>query len=304
MKTIKLSYPVAGVLFCAIVLVAPLARASSGACSLKIVDIQEPSSLDYSPYSATGISETLTVTISNDTNQICSGVLIAQTPAARMLTAATSSDKIQYRLLTDGSNDLGSNRSSPDALAISVPAMDSNYKAELDLDIDAGQDASSGTYEQNVEFQIFDAGGSLVDQKNVPLYAMVEPQVGISIAGSAGASYAQGSQNAVMNFGTLKTNDKKTVYLKVRSNDPYKMILTSENNGRLKNLDVAGQYIDYEARLSGQLLNFSSGQDEYSGRKKTNDKGASHPLDVRIGKTENKAAGSYKDIITIDVYPQ
>lgn len=297
-------FQILGVSLLAICLFSGNAQAQT--CDLSITSVREPSFTTYDPFDSQNLTAPFKIFVQNNLNTACTAALIVKTAGNRRL--QHGGESIDYNLYFGSQRDIGDNRNSRNAYLFNIDGDEDRLELELEMSLRAGQIIGSGDYSQGVTLEIFEvannAAGATLDTKAANLSVNVQPQIGITIAGTAGASYLQGQKNAVMDFGTLETGEEQSVHLKVRSNESYRMVFRSDNNGRLKNLDAANYYIDYIARLQGQVLNLSSGTDSYSNAGSTRIRGASHPLSVEIGNTENKAAGLYQDVMTIDVYPE
>lgn len=104
------------------------------------------------------------------------------------------------------------------------------------------------------------------------------------------------------NQGGLSTNAKRAISVRLRSNLPYKISMSSANNGylNLNNAANATEKIAYSATLNGTTINATT---PYVNNSVTGTGGANldWPFEVTIGNTANARAGFYKDVITLTI---
>ncbi|MFP4386351.1 MAG: hypothetical protein ACLFRA_03980 [Alphaproteobacteria bacterium] len=284
----------------------PAYAAGNTHCNPKIIEVREPANVHYDPFDSRPRTEIVRVILQNTASIACKGRLVFFSAGERKLSSSTNGRFLDYDLQSQAGQEIGKDHNSSNAIRFNIPANTKRFEVKADMVIPAQQYVSSGHYRQNIEARIFEEASSTQAFNNTydfALSAYIYPQAGISLAGSAGAHYSHGKRNAVMDFGTLKRGDKKSIFVKVRANQPYKMVFTSENNGQMRNLDVSGHFIKYRADLDGKGLNFFSGSQDIVKKRITDSRGDSHKLSVNIGNTSEKAAGRYQDIITIDVFP-
>lgn len=104
------------------------------------------------------------------------------------------------------------------------------------------------------------------------------------------------------NQGGLSTNAKRSISVRLRSNLPYRISMSSANSGylNLNNAANATEKIAYSATLNSNTINAAT---PYISNSATGTGGVDldWPFEVTIGNTANARAGFYKDIITLTI---
>ncbi len=168
--------------------------------------------------------------------------------------------------------------------------------------IPALQTSGSGQHEARLRITAFeDVAGVLQqrDTKDAILRATVISAARMAFVGAVG-------RRQTVDFGEL-TDGKSAppVFLDVRSTGDFEIRLTSEQRGSLTQT-VAGTrwVVPYSATLGGGAVDLTalSGDTRRFGGP-TAATGDRIPLDLRIGTVGNVRAGTYRDVVTIEVTP-
>ena len=165
-----------------------------------------------------------------------------------------------------------------------------------------GQFVGSGAYDGRLAINLAeDLNGTLEaeDRRDVPVRATVGSGARISFVGAVG-------RRQTVDFGEL-TDGKSSapVFLDVRSTADYEIRLSSEEGGKLvQRADGKTWSVPYRTTLDGDIVDLektaSTGR-RFSGP--TDPAGHRMPLGFRLGPVGNQRAGSYRDRITIDIFP-
>jgi hypothetical protein len=126
----------------------------------------------------------------------------------------------------------------------------------------------------------------------------------VNVAGTSGAFGGQWSVNDI-DFGELKKNESRTVFLQVRSNSAIKVSLLSTGRGRLQHADSPAVNVPYSAALANTALPLANGVVEVLRPRSGGLNGVNLPLRFTIGAlAPYQLAGRYTDTLTIEVEAQ
>lgn len=199
--------------------------------------------------------------------------------------------------------------SSTEFLQGTAPNVNQNYNSRYFISIPgltSQNQYDAGTYTDNVQvsFYAVDASNgnlSLADVETFTISIIVATKINISVV-DEGASYDASSTSKVLNFGYLSTNQEKAADIRVVSNTPYKIQLSSQNNGSLSN-PARNSSISYAMKINGNAVTLAGSQATpvtVGQGNRTSSAGDRYNTKVTItGQTEDKHAGSYEDVITI-----
>ncbi len=127
----------------------------------------------------------------------------------------------------------------------------------------------------------------------------------LNIPTSTAISMAGGGTSGDIKFNTgngLKTGEKKSITINVKSNQKYKVSFDSAYNGYL-NLDNnlgATEKVPYTMTFAGQTVSDSAAFEDTTATG-TGGNDAPKTLEVTIGNTDNARAGWYKDVVTLTI---
>ncbi len=126
---------------------------------------------------------------------------------------------------------------------------------------------------------------------------VINKKIEVSVV-DEGAPFDASSTSKVLDFGFLTQNSEKKADLRIVSNTPYQVKLTSMNNGHLKH--TQGALIDYSLKVNGSNTNLSTAPTNIGCGNETTTVGDRYQLKFKITDTiDNKLSGLYQDVITI-----
>lgn len=165
--------------------------------------------------------------------------------------------------------------------------------------------ASSGTFYDVVQVSIYGYNENsrnylFEDTANLTLIFIVTKKIEVSLIDENG-TFDPNSTSKVMDFGVITQGEEKGADLRVVSNTPYQVKISSMNNGVMKLNSNAT--ISYTMKVNGSTvgLSNSAGSPITIGPGwSTSSAGDRYNLKVRItGNPQNMPAGLYQDAITI-----
>lgn len=116
-----------------------------------------------------------------------------------------------------------------------------------------------------------------------------------------GAAFDASSTSKILDFGILAQNQELGADVRVLSNGPYQLKLSSQNNGHLAR--SSGNTILYALRVNGSAVELGSSSATpvtIGAGTITTEAGDRYNLRIKIAEsTDNKSAGLYQDVITI-----
>lgn len=173
---------------------------------------------------------------------------------------------------------------------ISAPAIDDGF-VDAGIYIDVVQVA---LYSYRDDFSGFDFEGT----RSLTIFFTVPEKVQVSLVDENG-SFDPSSTNKVLDFGLLEKGETMGVDLRVSSNTPYQVKMSSMNGSSLKSGSTG---IAYALKVNGTAVSLGTpGSSVFVGSgNSTNSSGALYNMRITIsGETENMPAGIYQDAITI-----
>lgn len=159
-----------------------------------------------------------------------------------------------------------------------------------------------GVYRDTVRLRLYEIGGNdLLDDRDLTFEVLVPTVLQANLAGAGVAS----PFSYTMDFGTLERGERRRVTIDVSTNTNYRITVSSENRGALKGPPrrSSGSWsVAYEAALDGRRLDLSAGADRLGKPFPSNGR-ARHSFTITIGEVAGRRAGTYSDVITIELTP-
>lgn len=160
--------------------------------------------------------------------------------------------------------------------------------SELILTVAAGQNVSPGEYRTRVRLAASGMGERAGDP--VDIVVRVRPYVGLAAA--SGTTLDLG----VLSSGTQAVNG---VTFRTYANTPYKIVLISDNNWKLKRSRTAPGDISYDPILSGVPL--TAGNERVARLSNVASGSETLQFNARVGDMPRVAAGRYSDWVTVRI---
>ncbi len=189
----------------------------------------------------------------------------------------------------------------------SIVTVPSDGQVELQAILNGPVFAPTGEYTAPLQLQLFSNGTAVGSPYTYNLPLSVKARAQVNIAGSSGSFGGSGTVDKV-DFGDLQTGESRTVYVQLLSNADVDVSFSSLNGLKLQHIDPTRQQtpISYTAVFNGSSLPLTSPGTSYKIRRSadTSLSGSSLPLTLTVGTVKDNIAGTYQDIITIDVDTQ
>lgn len=202
-----------------------------------------------------------------------------------------------------------SQAAAPNAKTLPVLAVDAvgegPYRAAFQVRIPSGPVPEPGEYERVFDVTAVDAatGEALLESESLILRAVVASRAQVNIAGASGA-FNPAMSVPFIDLGELHTGLSREVFVQVRSNADTRIVVTSENGGRLVHQEAPDMPpVDYAVELDGELSDLDQPL-EIVRRPALSLAGTSYPMLIRVTDADGKAAGTYRDYILVEVIPQ
>jgi hypothetical protein len=256
----------------------------------------------YNPFSPADVGDSYQIGIVNTGTDPCLYALVFRSKAVEPKLGGT----LLYGL-ADGANPaLLTN--APAAMApaarLRTPlAAATTTQIELRLSIQRGQYAPPpGPYRDTLDLELY----ALDDSGRLSATPLQTTTLSISyaVARVLSANIKGADAATTVSFGALAKGQQRTVEIQTRSNQGYRLDVSSDHHGVLAlTPKIPGQdwTVPYAATLGGRPLNLAGGASllDYPPTRPGSD--ASHVLTVSIGEVGQKRAGRYEDVITIEI---
>lgn len=284
-------------------------RAALAACKASIESIDKVPTIDYAPFENRQKREDFEVEVRNDGNEECAVALaIASGTTGSQRFYRKGSDNLAYEVLTSNGSEYSN--------AIDAPAGSTRLKGgkgedaeiKVRLRIPAGLVSPAGNYEDTLRLRLFDVSGAspvpLGPERNVPASARIQARAQLNIAGTAGKFGAPFELDEI-DFGDMTTGATRDAVVQVRATSQVAITLSSRNLGVLKHTSLPGTAgVPYSLTVDGTPVDLAGSSAPILRTPDLTLDGNSYPMRVTIGNTTGRAAGNYKDRITISVMPQ
>lgn len=270
------------------------------ACDPQISRVDGPVNDSYEPFSPDAATYPLTITITNRDEAACDlrAVAIGTMSGARRLIGPSSRERLNYEIFGDQAIRLPNEQASGFGLPIMIGGQQ-EVTLRLQVRVAPGQVVASGSYDENVELLLLDRGGEVREQRRFPLRVRVEARAQVNLAGTAGV-FSNGSRSALLDLGELRDGSSNAVFIQLRSNEPVRVRLQSQNKGELVNVEQPGERIPYEFVVDGTAVALSAPANLRRAPPRSLD-GASYRAVATVPVVGNRFAGEYRDLITVSV---
>ncbi len=169
--------------------------------------------------------------------------------------------------------------------------------------VNSGVFAVAGRYTLPLYVGIVDVvtQAPLTDLTAVNVEVLVKPKLQVNIAGTRTAK-GPGGKIPKIDFGELESGETQRVFIQLRGNAPATIRVSSENGGIMKGseTDTSVNYSVVVDKVRSELdmpLNLNRPVSKSL-------KGVSYPMQVIVGDVNGAFAGTYEDMITVEVRPQ
>ena len=255
----------------------------------------------YDPFSPADLADDYRIGIGNIGAVPCSYGLLFRSRAAQPMLGTT----LAYGLI--GASGASLLTSAPAGMAplarLTSPLPPSaTGLSEFQLTIARGQYAAPGTYRDVIDLELYAldgggrASGPALDTATLAVSVTVQRVLSVNIRG--------GGLATTLSFGALSQGQQRSVAIEARSNESYRLDVTSDHRGALALTPaVPGREwsVPYAVTFGGQTLDLSGKASLLSLPPTRPESDASHPLTVTIGDVGQKRAGRYEDVITVEI---
>jgi hypothetical protein len=187
------------------------------------------------------------------------------------------------------------------AITIQVPA-NGTVRVPYDVSFDVNWGMTSGLYEQDLNYQLFDAGGreELASQRT-RLALDIPPVARVRFSGASGGE--GGSQLAMGPLSQVSTTHSPPFAIRVLSTSAYRIEVVSTNRGALVRTDGPDR-IPYRFVLDGEALELGTLAGDFATESgNTGATGKVHPVRVIIDPDPTRHAGVYSDRVMVTITP-
>lgn len=265
-------------------------------------------SVSYDPFSGEAI---VTATVNaTKTNNSCTPALVitgSGTSPNRVVTSSGST--LAYTVSNPAGTIYQNNTSSQN---VSVPNNNQAAAQTLTFKVAASQVVNAGTYTDTLTIKLVDSSAGnaqlaaisgQVTSLTMAVTVTVPSKSQVNIAGSSGTFGT--FTITTLDFGELAQSAVRSAFVQVRSTASVQITVTSANSGALKRVGTTFQStVAYNLSLNSTALDLSTGPKSITVNPPRTIDGTSLPLSITLtGATAGLPAGTYQDVLTVDVVP-
>lgn len=279
-----------------------------GQCQAEIASATIPAAV-YDPFSG-AVTVSAVLRVAQTGNDCQPGLTITGGGTSPARTASLGNASLAYSIAS-GSGTAILNTSSS-AYALALPNNGQAVDVPLIFTVAASQVVGTGTYTDNLTFRLVNLAANLAPMSaSGGRSTVLATNFQISVAGKAQVNIAGSSGNfgtfaiTTLDFGELVQGASRQAYVQVRATSPVLITVSSANLGVLKRLGTSYQAsVAYDLSLAGTALALGSGSATLAVDPPRTIDGTSLPLALRLsGSVAGLPAGTYQDVLTVDVVP-
>ena len=187
--------------------------------------------------------------------------------------------------------------------------------------LNAGLPTRAGVFEDHVNVQVYkgsylpNENHGLEDDKTLNLYVNVPKSIAISLV-DTNAPHNSAQTFKTMDFGVLEENEEMSFDVRLVSNTPHALYISSTNDGKLKRIGGNGSGSAVNAQINYSFYGNNSTSPIWLGNSSTDRVGlfwsysstsaggTRYPVRIKINSVANKTPGDYQDSLTLSVVSQ
>jgi hypothetical protein len=281
---------------------AALHAAPSQACQLRVVKTPEQVRIPFDPFAVSRTAGRLDVELENSGETACELEMVVNDAAGTPIRLVRPAGvEVEFRPREGSAIRRDSTR--PGVFTFLIPPKTAT-RAELDAVALSEGVTEPGDHRADIQLELRRPNGDLYASR-LPLAVVLSTpaRAQANIAGAAGA-FGTGASVDVIDFGPAVTGATKRAFLQVRANTKAKVTINSENKGRLLHEEYGEKapVFTYALSLDQTPVDLTAVAVRELTVPRTLE-GASLPMDFVLGEFAGQMAGTYKDIVTIDIAP-
>lgn len=280
-----------------------LAPGVAQACDVVVVPTSSSLHLQYDPFAFTRTAGRLLVDVESRESEPCSAELMLL-DASRKSIAETDIGGSGVRvMLSAGAGDAALVPTA--APGVWRVTLEPGRRTKLSIDAVVVREAvaTAGDHVTELLLEMRGAQASAARTAPIPIRLLLSaaPRAQMNIVG-ANATFGQGTRITQVDFGEMVTGAVRRVFLQVRANTSARLTIVSANRGRLLRADAsAGEVgVPYGALLFDQPVDLTRSWETMTEPPKSI-AGASIPFDLVLGPVGSRAAGTYSDVLTLEL---
>lgn len=279
-----------------------LAPAAARACDAAIVSAPATLRLEYDAFAAARTVGRVLFEIEARGSEACRADLVLLGADRAPLAEADIGDSGVRVALSAGDGDAPlAPTATPGVWRV---AVEPGRRVRLSLGVVVVRDAVAAAGEHGTELllELVGAGeGFARAAAPVRLVLASAPRAQMNIVGAAG-TFGEGFRVTSIDFGEMRTGATRRVFLQLRANTAARLRIDSANRGRLLRADAAADEtgIAYGALLLGSPVDLTRRWEQPVDAPRSL-AGASVSLDFTLGPVEGHPAGSYSDLLEVEL---
>lgn len=275
--------------------------ATAKACDVAIVPITSTMRFDYDPFAFAPTVGRLTFDIESRDSEACEvTVMLLDAKQASISDLAIGTTGVVVGFQARGDDAAMSPTAVPGAWRLRIAP---GKRTRLSIEGLVTQDAVAlaGDYATDLTLELRDPGAAATHAAPMPVHVLFAtmPRAQMNIVGAAG-TFGEGPSIARVDFGILASKATRRVFLQVRANGRARLTIDSANSGRLVREGGKEPGIPYTARLVDDPVDLTQHWEKAIDLPRTVG-GASLPFDLMLEEIGANIAGSYSDVLTLQL---
>ena len=187
--------------------------------------------------------------------------------------------------------------------------------------LNAGTPTRAGVFEDHINVQAYqgtyssNGNWNLEDNKILNLYVNVPKAMAISLV-DTNAPHNSDQTSKTLDFGVLEENEEMSFDIRLISNTPHVLYVSSTNNGKLKRIGGNGSGSTANGEISYDFYGNNSSSPIWLGNSSSNNVsllwnygttsagGTRYPVRIKIKSVTNKTPGDYQDSLILSIVSQ
>ena len=247
----------------------------------------------------------------------------------RLFNLATSSSVLYYNLYKNSNStgilkDANGTITSPNEVLFGTIAINQTVTLKYYFTLgplSAGLPTRAGVFEDHINVQVYkgsylpNGNYGLEDDKTLNLYVNVPKSISISLV-DTNAPHNSAQTFKTLDFGVLEENEEMSFDVRLVSNTPHVLYISSTNDGKLKRIGGNGSGSTANAQIAYNFYGNNSSSPTWLGNSSndsvgllwsygsTSAGGTRYPVRIKINSVINKTPGDYQDSLTLSVVSQ
>lgn len=272
-------------------------------CEPRIRFLSSSEIVNYDPFSASPTYTEIRFSLSNNGSSACEDMVVNLVADRGKPRLEYNNNRIFYDVVNE--DDFGASRSGHviASRSFDLPESEPEVEGQFVIRVEPERIVPPGLYRDTLRINVAEGArrkDRILNEDAFDFLARVESHLDTMLSYDRQPYTGTGSLG-VVDLGLLQSGLRETVYLIVRGNANARIMVSSENKGKLRHVqDPSVPGIDYDIRLKNRSSDLSSLFTLHENIPQ-NDRGKIFPLRIEIGEVDTLWGGVYRDVITVQL---